>query len=232
MQKKENVNFSYIFRNYFSSGECFYRYLAGDGNKGTVVLLHGWGVRAFAMTELAVFLQRQGYHVLNYDYPTSKRTIRDHAAIFLRQYRKEKLNGKLYFVTHSMGALVLRRALASMTADERKRIDSIVMLGPPNRGSKLAFFSKIPLFGFFNKSLGDMIPGSRELAIPVPEGGLPPIGIIAGTHDGKVSFASTALPNRLAFDRMTVNSSHPGLRDPLKTGRFILRYLRNATFQR
>ncbi len=232
MQKKENVNLSYIFRNYFSAGECFYRFQAGDGKKGTVILLHGWGVRAFAMTELAVFLQRQGYHVLNYDYPTSKRHIREHAEIFLRLYRKEKLTGNLYFVTHSMGALVLRRATSAMTRDERKRIASIVMLGPPNRGSKLAFCSKIPLFGFFNKSLGDMIPGSRELAIPVPEGGLPPIGIIAGSHDGKVAFASTALPNRLTFERMTVNSSHPGLRDPLKTGRFILRYLRNATFQR
>ena len=231
MQKKQNVNLSYIFRNYFSAGECFYRYFAGTGSKGTVVMLHGWGVRAFAMTELAVFLQRQGYHVLNYDYPTSKRSIRDHAEIFLRLYRKEKLNGKLYFVTHSMGGLVLRRALAAMTEDERNRISSIVMLGPPNRGSKLAYFSKIPFCRFFNKSLGDMIPGSRELAIPVPADGLPPIGIIAGTRDGKVSYSSTALPNRLTFDRISVNSSHPGLRDPLKTGRFILHYLRNTTFQ-
>lgn len=231
MTQKENINLSYILRNYFSSGECFYRYPAANGNKETVIMIHGWGVRSFAMTPLALFLRRQGYNVLNYDYPTSKRSIRDHAKIFLNLYRKERINGNLYFVTHSMGGLVLRRAISMMTEDERKRISSIVMLGPPNKGSKLAFFSKIPLFDQFNRSLGDMIPGSRELAIPAPPEGLPPVGIIAGTRDGKVSYQSTALPNRMSFDRMSVNSSHPGLRDPLKTGRFILRYLRHNTFR-
>ncbi|MBR2426710.1 MAG: alpha/beta fold hydrolase [Lentisphaeria bacterium] len=232
MKENKNTSLRYIFRNYFSPGECFFRYQAGTGSKGTVILIHGWGIRAFAMTRMAVFLQRQGYHVLNYDYPTSKRSIREHAAIFLHLYRKEHLSGKLHFITHSMGGLVLRRALAAMTADERQRISSIVMLGPPNRGSKLAYFSKLPLFHIFNRSLGDMIPGNRELAIPIPDGGLPPIGIIAGTNDGKVSYHSTALPNRLSFDRITVKCDHPGLRDPLKTGRYILRYLRYTTFQR
>lgn len=232
MRHNNAIKLKYIFRNYFSRGECFFRYQTGSGGKGIVILLHGWGVRAFAMTQLAVFLQRQGYHVLNYDYPSSKRSIRDHAEVFLNKFRKEQFTGNLYFVTHSMGGLVLRRAYAVMTQEERQRISAIVMLGPPNRGSKLAYFSKLPLFHIFNRSLGDMIPGNRELAIPIPDEGYPPIGIIAGTKDGKVSYHSTALPNRLTFDRITVKCDHPGLRDPLKTGRYILRYLRYTTFQR
>jgi hypothetical protein len=128
-----------------------------------------------------------------------------------------------------MGGLVLRYAMSEMTKEECEKIDSIVLLGPPNRGSLLAIPGKIPPIPLFNRSWGDMNPWSKILQIPKPEI-LPPFGIIAGTRDGKVSFQSTALPDGIPFERVSVNASHPGLRHPEKTGQQILSFFRTGKF--
>ena len=218
---------SSILANYLDEGYAFSRY-AGTGS-GTVVLIHGWGVRAVSMAALAKLLNRRGYSVLNYDYRSSERHIEDHAEIFLDRYRSEHLRGKIHFVTHSMGALVLRYALAGMTEEECRAIDSIVMLGPPNRGSILALIGQSELVRIFNSSLGDMAPGSDALDIPAPAY-LPPTGIIAGTFDGKVALEDTSLPGGLPFERVTVDCTHPGLRYPRNTGELILNFLRCKNF--
>lgn len=216
-----------IFAGCFPGSYAFSRY-AGTGI-GTAVLIHGWGVRALSMAALARRINRSGYSVLNYDYRSSERHIEDHAEIFLDRYRREHLRGKIHFVTHSMGGLVLRYALAKMTEDECRAIDSIVMLGPPNRGSLLALIGRSELVRLFNVSLGDMAPGSDALDIPAPPY-LPPTGIVAGAFDGKVAFASTGLPGGLPFRRVTVNCTHPGLRFPRNTGGLILNFLRFKNF--
>ena len=84
----------------------------------TVVLIHGWGVRALFMNRLADFLLNEGFSVLNYDYPTSKNHIPEHGKEFLERFREEKISGKLFFLTHSMGGLVLRYAMSEMTKEE------------------------------------------------------------------------------------------------------------------
>ncbi len=213
--------------NYLDEGYSFSRY-PGSGLE-TVILIHGWGVRAHSMSALAEMLHRSGYSVLNYDYPTSEKRIFHHAEIFLALFRREKLSGRIHILTHSMGGLILRCALAGMTEPECRAIDSIVMLGPPNRGSLLALIGKMEPVKTLNVSLGDMVPDSDALRIPDPLY-LPPVGIIAGTRDGKVAFESTALPDGLPFQRTTVECTHPGLRDPRNTGELIRHFLRHKTF--
>ena len=213
--------------NYLDEGYSFSRY-PGTGPE-TVILIHGWGVRAHSMEGLAAMLQQSGYSVLNYDYPTSEKRIFQHAEIFLDLYRRENLSGRIHFLTHSMGGLILRCALAGMTGSECRAIDSIVMLGPPNRGSLLALIGKMEPVRTLNVSLGDMVPESEALRIPDPCY-LPPVGIIAGTRDGKVAFESTALPEGLPFQRTSVECTHPGLRDPRKTGKLIQYFFLHKTF--
>ena len=215
--------------NYLDAGYAFSRY-AGDEGK-TAVLIHGWGVRASSMATLAEMLHRAGYSVLNYDYPSSEKSIRQHAERFLACYRREHLCGKIHFLTHSMGGLILRCALAEMTESECRAIDSIVMLGPPNQGSLLALIGTAEPFKSLNVSLGDMVPGSDTLRIRAPRY-LPPVGIIAGTLDGKVPFESTALPGGLPFQRTAVTCTHPGLRDPGNTGSLIEYFFQHKTFQK
>ena len=215
--------------NYLDVGYAFSRY-AGDEGK-TAVLIHGWGVRASSMATLAEMLHRAGYSVLNYDYPSSEKSIRQHAERFLTCYRREHLHGKIHFLTHSMGGLILRCALAEMTESECRAIDSIVMLGPPNQGSLLALIGTAEPFKSLNVSLGDMVPGSDTLRIRAPRY-LPPVGIIAGTLDGKVPFESTALPGGLPFQRTAVTCTHPGLRDPGNTGTLIEYFFQHKTFRK
>lgn len=193
-------------------------------------MIHGWGVRANSLADLANMLHQAGYSVLIYDYPSSEKNIESHAETFLSQYRKECLSGKIHFLTHSMGGLLLRYALSKMTEAECHAIDSIVMLGPPNRGSCLAFLGEMDLVKDLNASLGDMSPNSDMLFIPKPTY-LPPIGIIAGTLDCKVSLESTGLPDDLPFQRTTVACSHFGLRNPANTGKLIQHFFRYNVFR-
>ena len=218
-----------ILANYLDDGEAFSHTPSPAPSGKTLFLIHGWGVRAHSMDRLAEMLHRNGYSVLNYDYPSSKKRIEQHAEIFLELYRREHLQGKIHFLTHSMGGLILRYALAEMTEDECRAIDSIVMLGPPNRGSLLALFGELGFVKDFNLSLADMVSGNEALLIPPPPY-LPPVGIIAGLRDGKVPLESTALPDGLPFRRTTVNCSHPELRDPLRTGMLIRHFFQFKTF--
>lgn len=223
---------TFSWKDYTRKGYSFHR-LAPEIDRftGTAVLIHGWGVRSSAMTAMGYFLCRRGYEVFLYDYPTSALHIPDHGKRFLEVLRSEAdLQGKkCHFLTHSMGGLVLRYALGSMTEAELFSIESIVMLGPPNRGSFLACAGKIPLLGTWNRSLGDMVPRSRTLQIPGPVF-LPPVGIIAGRFDEKVSLASTALPDGMDFERIVVKSTHPALRNPACSGKDVVRFFRNKHF--
>lgn len=229
-QTRETLGARLVLRGligYLKNGYAFSR-CPGTGRE-TVVLIHGWGVRSHSMTRLADMLNREGYTVLNYDYPSSQRRIEQHSEIFLDLYRREHLQGKIHFLTHSMGGLILRYALAKMTEEECRAIDSVVMLGPPNGGSPLALFGKLAPVKDFNLSLADMIPGADALQIPDPPY-LPPVGIIAGGRDGKVSFGSTSLPGGLPFERTMVACSHPALRDPRRTGKLIRHFLQHKNF--
>ena len=210
----------------FRKAPAFFRC---PGGEDTAVLIHGWGVRAAAMGPLARYLNAAGFTVLNYDYPTSKAHIAEHGSRFLELFRQEQLPGKVFFLTHSMGGLVLRYALAGMTEAECRKIDAIVMLGPPNRGSRLAVPGLFRGAAKINASLGDMAPGAKALEIPPPVF-LPPAGIIAGNFDGKVKPADTALPDGLPFAFCRINCTHPGLRRPVNTGTLILNFFRKREF--
>lgn len=224
-----------VVTNYFDRGYRFGKTAAKAPSGCSVILIHGWGVRARSMQELADALAEEGFDAYNYDYPSAEATLADHVSRFLASYRELLAqlpdNEEIYFLTHSMGGLVLRGALAQMTAEEAQRIQAIVMLGPPNRGSGLAYLGKVPGVSAVNASLKDMTPeeDSYTMNIPPPVW-LPPVGIIAGRYDGKVSVESTHLPEPLSHHHIVVKSTHPGLRKPKKVLKEILHFFRNREF--
>ena len=229
-----------IIANYFERGYRFRRIEAENAihaqSPKAVFLIHGWGVRAVSMNDLAYALANLDFTVFNYDYPTAERNIKEHSQIFLDLYRRtlrrEHITRKVYFLTHSMGGILLRSAMAKMSEAECRKIEAIVMLGPPNQGSVLASLGRNGLVRSFNASLADMTTDRNSFVrnIPPPPF-LPPVGIIAGRFDGKVALRNTALPDGQSYQCTVVDCTHPGLRDPGNTLSPILKFFRKKSFQ-
>jgi len=231
---------SNVLTNYFERGYRFHKLESAPSScrrkTKAVFLIHGWGVRAVAMARLVSALADEGFTVYNYDYPTSKRNIGEHSGIFLSLYRRilrEEKPSDVFFVTHSMGGILLRAALAQMDESECRCIEAIVMLGPPNRGSGLAYLGKSKVARGINASLADMTPTEDSYVrnIPPPPF-LPPVGIIAAKYDGKVALGSTLLPDGQSCQRMILPCTHPGLRNPKYSLVPIMGFFSSKTFSR
>jgi triacylglycerol lipase len=150
-----------------------------------VVLLHGLNRSARSMRPVERALRRRGYDVLNLSYPSRRANIAELSAEVATRITAWNEHARFDFITHSMGGIVLRAAVASAFLPVA-RVRRVVMLGPPNRGSELAdVLPNLPLVGpLYERFLG---PAGRELgtgrtSVPLQ---LPPpafeLGVIAGT---------------------------------------------------
>ncbi len=108
-----------------------------------VVLLHGLDRAHDSMETMADYLRQQGgYTVINLQYASSCETVDVHAAD-LRQIIEGlgKQVTEINFVGHSLGNIVVRHYLGDDIRTQRDRdprMKRMVMLAPPNHGSKMA----------------------------------------------------------------------------------------------
>ena len=189
------------------------------GERGTVVLVHGLGRTRWSMAPVAWAARRRGYAVLNWGYPSRRGTVAAHAAALAAALERLVAEGPgpVHLVTHSLGGIVVRAALAQPEAAAwRDRLGRIVMLAPPNQGSELA--DRLRAWSVPRRVLGPagMALGTGPDALPRVLGALPPgleVGVIAGDrawspllgrwmprpHDGKVSVASTRVAGMTDF---------------------------------
>jgi len=196
--------------NYAEPGYRFYKYPAEKTpRRGVVILLHGLGNRAHNMSGMAKKAAAAGYDALNYDYPTFAEHISTHGQRFLNAFRTELADippgEDIFFLTHSLGGIIVRVALAKMTPAECERIKGIVMMAPPNRGSYWpdVLIKAMPSAGELSKTLGDLrtAPDSPVNQIPPPAAPVK-IGIIRATMDMKVAEHQTKL-NGIPGDKYT-----------------------------
>ncbi len=217
--------------------------LALPAQADCVILLHGLARSAGSMEPLADFLSERGYQVVNVDYPS-------------RHYRIEELTkrivpaaleqcgdaGRVHFVTHSMGGILVRQHLAHHTLDSLGRV---VMLGPPNQGSEVVDkLGAMPAFEWLNGEAGLQLgtgADSLPLALPMADFDL---GIIAGTvslnpmlstlipgdDDGKVSVDRARLEGMNDF--LTVEATHTFLMQNDEVMRQVAHYLEHGRFIR
>jgi len=147
-----------------------------------VVLLHGLGRLSKSMGELESKLAPAGYTVANIRYPSRSHPIDvlaiDAVGRGLTQCRSEGA-GKIHFITHSLGGILLRFYLTGNTIDDLGRV---VMLGPPNQGSKIVDgLLPVPGFGFIGGPAGVAL-GTGEGSIIDSLGSIDfDLGIIAGS---------------------------------------------------
>lgn len=219
---------------------------ARGSGAGTVVLLHGFAGLPVMNLPLARMLRRSGFETrqLGYDsWGKSLEQIRDRLAPIIERLATSR-DGPIHFVGHSMGGLVVRALINRCRPDD---LGHVVMLGTPNAGSEVAdALAQLPvlrpilgraapalitrrppaldvLLGDVDYSLG-IIAGDR----PMPAG--PFSRLISGANDGKVSVASTRLPQ--AADHIVLPLSHASLLYHPLAHRQIRHFLLHGHFAR
>lgn len=187
-----------------------------------VVLLHGLARTASSMQKMEKSLHKAGYQVCNISYPSRQHDVatlaRDHIAPAL-QNCFPGYKGRIHFVTHSMGGILVRQ----LAKDERyaARIGRVVMMGVPNHGSEIidlvgnwALFKLIagpagPQLGTGPGALAHALgPANFEAGIIAGRTSFNPLLslLLPGADDGKVSVSSTKLEGMQDF--LTLRSSH------------------------
>lgn len=150
-----------------------------------VILLHGIIRSSKSMSRMEKSLKEGGFVPVPFDYPSTQANL-DRCSEYLDQVLKS-LNGvgKISFVTHSMGGLVVRNWLRN---HKDKRLTRLVMLGTPNKGAEMA--DKLRDVKLFKLILG---PAGQQLVsgdasdiakLPVPEFEFACIAGARGTTDG------------------------------------------------
>lgn len=179
-----------------------------------VILVHGIGRTKASMKKVEVFLQRQGYQALNFNYPSTRHSIHDLITRYLKPFVQESCTDAkrpIHFVTHSMGGLLVRTYLSE---NQLPQLGRVVMLAPPNQGSEVTdWLKKHPIYQWILGPAGQQL-GTDDASLPAQLGPVNfELGIIAGDQsidllnslrlpgpdDGKVTVERTKVPGMKDF---------------------------------
>ena len=220
-------------------------------HKGSVILVHGWGCRAINMEWLAQSLTQFGYDAYCYDYQSSRYSIQELGESLLSNMQcliqELPVDENIHILTHSMGGLLVRKMLELDTegledAEEgdcvciSERLNRIVMLGPPNKGSLWADLVVLAGGSLVNRSIEDMkfIDDSAVKIIGRPKHYSKPFGIIAGTFDFKVfPQDSVHIPNmheNIDYILVKVSANHYTLRTSYDALSYAVKFFESGCF--
>jgi len=208
-----------------------------------VILLHGLARTERSMARLRRALERQGYRVINVGYDSRKGDVATLAETSIAPALDACADGgRIHFVTHSMGGILLRQFLARHIIENLGRV---VMLGPPNKGSEVVDrLRDVPGFHFINGDAGLEL-GTGEASLPNSLGPANfDLGIIAGTRsvnlilstlipgpdDGKVSVKNTRLQGMK--DHLEMGVTHSFMMRNKAVIEQVIHYLANGRFKR
>lgn len=183
-----------------------------------VILLHGIGRSSKHMKNLAQYLRKKRYDVINLNYASTSYPLEVLATLVYQDISKKLTKEKpVHFIGHSMGGLVIRSILKKNRINNLGRV---VQLAPPNKGSEAADFLKNNwLYKKIYGPAGQQLTTTRnlrkklgkinyELGIIAGNRAIDPIfwAIIPGKNDGKVSIKSTKVTGMK--DHIVLATSH------------------------
>lgn len=212
-----------------------------------VVLLHGLARTYNSMNTMEKALIRAGYQTVNLDYPSRLKAIENIAeeefALSI-QLCEQAGAQKIHFVTHSLGGIVVRYAMAGQ---KLKNLGRVVMLSPPNKGSFVTDKLKNQwLYKWLNGPAGQDL-GTEDGSLPNRLGPVDyEVGVITGNrywffdawfasyspgeHDGKVSVQAAGVEGMADF--LIVPETHPFIMNADRVIEETIHFLRQGTFSR
>jgi triacylglycerol esterase/lipase EstA (alpha/beta hydrolase family) len=210
-----------------------------------IYLVHGYGSSPFFMKSIEKYLKKNGKEVVNFGYRSVTQDLTVGGDSLFAQVKRDAPD-TASFVTHSMGALVLRSMTERMEADSAfPVVRRIVMVAPANKGAELAdIFSKGKVWRYvLGPNLQHLTTDSASLANRLPIPGKYEIGVIVGIkgnlkgynpfikgdNDGYLTPESA----RLGTEKETyyVTAEHSMIIHNKKVLRLILKFLQNGTFE-
>ena len=204
----------------------------------TVVLVHGLWMRGLAMGLMRRRIARIGYQALSYSYPSMRLTLGENAERLVRYLRG--LNAtRLHLVGHSLGGLIVLRALDGATGLAPGRV---VLVGSPVAGSHAA--RRLQRFPGGRAVLGRSLNESLEsplAQLPARETGVisgsVPVGLglifdpsLPRPNDGAVSVEETRIVGMR--DHIVLPVSHSGMLVSRVVVRQICAFLCDGAFAR
>jgi triacylglycerol esterase/lipase EstA (alpha/beta hydrolase family) len=203
-----------------------------------VVLLHGLARGPNSLVLIDYALAAQGYRVVNAGYPSTTADLPAFLPVVDRAVARCG-PGKVDFVTHSMGGLVLRL----WAGQHPERVGRAVMLAPPNKGSEIVdLFGDQAWFAWLNGPAGVRLgsgpgdapatlpPVSFELGVIAGSDTINPLTsvLVAGADDGKVSVESTKVEGMRAH--LTLPVTHTWMMNDPRVIRQVRAFLATGAF--
>lgn len=208
-----------------------------------VYLIHGYAGSRFELGKIHKAIEKEGYITEVLSYASLSKDVDSVGNVFFKKIQSDNYD-TISFVTHSMGALVVRSLyehLDSLT--NFPFMYRIVMIAPPNNGSPVAdFFNR---FKFLKLVLGpnvnnlttNKVTGSNKYPVPTCE-----VGLIVGSYGGKKGlnvFVNSdndgmLIPDQTKLgiekDIVYVKTWHLGLLFNKKVIKYTLNFLKNGDF--
>ncbi|MDV7341743.1 hypothetical protein RYZ26_19235 [Terasakiella sp. A23] len=133
-----------------------------------VILVHGLCRTKGAFYKMRKMLQEKGFSVQAINYPSTQQSTDK----FVEQLNNllSSLRGiaKVSFVTHSLGGIIVRKAL-SEKRDWMEKLDigDVIQIAPPNRGARIAnSFKDISLFQWGAGPAGTELANGFDIDVP------------------------------------------------------------------
>lgn len=213
-------------------------------SRDMVALIHGIAESKLVFAPFMMYLRKNGFDVLNIDYPWQETTIDRLTAEIHRSLSKGNAFAapKLHFVTHSMGGLILRSWL---TRHRPENLGRTVMLAPPHRGSEFAdMLSDHWLYKAFYGPAGQELttaarsawgdhPVDFELGVIAGDNAVVKAinnAVMGGPNDGVVSVESTKIDGMK--DHIVMDTVHVAIVADPRVWKQATRFIREGAFDK